>query len=106
MNQANLHDSIQIDVRLVRRLVADQFPDWAGLPIKPVKLSGHDNRTFHLGDQMSVRLPSSQRYAAHIKTEQVWLPKLAPIFLYPSPYHLGWVHRQMLTPGAGRLTGG
>ena len=46
----------QIDTGLVKRLIGEQFPEWAHLEVKPVKFSGHDNRTFHLG--MSVRLPS------------------------------------------------
>ena len=77
-----------IDVSLARALVAEQFPDWANLPIKPVKLSGHDNRTFHLGDEMSVRLPSAHRYVAHVKAEQIWLPKLAPLLPLPIPVPL------------------
>ena len=37
-----------IDERLVRRLVAGQFPQWAELPITPVEVDGWDNRTFRL----------------------------------------------------------
>lgn len=85
MTQRNSRDSVQIDVPLVARLVANQFPDWADLPIEPVKADGHDNRTFHLGDEMSVRVPSAQSYAAHLKTEQMWLPKLAPLLPLPIP---------------------
>jgi hypothetical protein len=40
-------DQVQIDVSLVRRLVAAQFPEWADLPIRPVSSGGWDNRTFH-----------------------------------------------------------
>ncbi len=79
---------MQIDVSLVRRLVADQFPNWSDLPIEPVELSGNDNRTFHLGEEMGIRLPSAKRYAAHVKTEQVWLPKLAPHLPLPIPVPL------------------
>jgi len=67
-----------IDTRLVQLLISDQFPEWADLPIKPVPVSGHDNRTFRLGDKMSVRLPRARAYSAHVQTEKVWLPKLAP----------------------------
>ncbi len=28
-------DTVPIDVSLVKRLIATQFPDWADLPIKP-----------------------------------------------------------------------
>ena len=38
-----------VDADLVRRLVAAQFPCWAGLPVTPVVPGGHDHRTFRLG---------------------------------------------------------
>lgn len=69
---------IKIDVLLLRKLIAKQFPDWASLPIRAVEHSGWDNRTFHLGDEMSVRLPSALAYASQVKKEQKWLAKLAP----------------------------
>ncbi|MCG5469997.1 aminoglycoside phosphotransferase family protein [Micromonospora sp. LAH09] len=68
----------RIDVTLVRRLVAEQFPHWAQLPIRPVEVGGWDNRTFHLGDTMTVRLPSGEGYALQVAKEQRWLPVLAP----------------------------
>ena len=71
-------DKILIDVSLVRRLIATQFPEWADLDIKPVELGGWDNKTFHLGRHMTVRLPSQAAYSGQVKKEQYWLPKLAP----------------------------
>ncbi|WCN78796.1 aminoglycoside phosphotransferase family protein [Micromonospora sp. LH3U1] len=68
----------RIDVALVRRLVAEQFPRWAHLPVRPVEAGGWDNRTFHLGEEMSVRLPSGAGYAPQVAKEQRWLPVLAP----------------------------
>ena len=47
-----------IDVDLARRLVDSQFPQWSDLPITRVELDGWDNRTFRLGDAMTVRMPS------------------------------------------------
>jgi aminoglycoside phosphotransferase (APT) family kinase protein len=85
MAQDDPCDAAPIDVDLVQRLVADQFPKWAHLPIRPVKTSGHDNRTFRLGPEMSVRIPSAHRYAAYVETEQLWLPKLAPHLPLPIP---------------------
>lgn len=76
---------MQIDVSLVKQLVATQFPEWADLPVAPVRLSGWDNRTFHLGSEMSVRLPSAERYAHAVAREQAWLPKLAPHLPLPIP---------------------
>src|SRR5260370_34527714 len=62
---------------LASRLVADQFPQWADLPIRPVDLAGWDNITFRLGDDMSVRLPSGAAYVPQIGKEHQWLPRLA-----------------------------
>jgi len=88
-NIYKLHvDEADIDVSLVRRLVAMQFPQWADLPIRPVKFGGHDNRTFHLGDHMTVRLPSAARYAEQVEKEHRWLPKLAPFLPLPIPIPL------------------
>jgi len=83
--------NINIDENLVSLLVASQFPQWAKLPIKPVEFSGWDNRTFRLGDKMSVRLPSEEWYVAQVEKEQYWLPKLAPFlpFQIPVPLALG-----------------
>lgn len=75
----------QIDTALVRRLVAEQFPHWAQLEIRPVVVGGHDNRTFHLGDELSVRLPSAEAYAPQAEKEGRWLPGLAPHLPLPIP---------------------
>ena len=81
-------DKVDINVSLVRRLLAAQFPRWADLPIKPVEVSGWDNRTFHLGAQMTVRLPSAAPYALQVEKEHRWLPKLAPLLPLPIPVPL------------------
>ena len=67
-----------VDVPLVERLIARQFPQWADLPIRPVAMDGWDNWTFHLGDRMKVRLPSADGYAGQAAKESEWLPRLAP----------------------------
>lgn len=79
---------LDINVALVRRLVATQFPQWVDLPITPVELDGWDNRTFHLGDHMTVRLPSAEGYAPQVEKEHYWLPKLAPLLPLPIPVPL------------------
>ncbi|GIF77379.1 aminoglycoside phosphotransferase family protein [Asanoa siamensis] len=85
-----------IDVALVRKLVAEQFPHWAHLPVRPVPVGGNDNRTFHLGDEMSARLPSAEGYVASVEKEQRWLPVLAPHLPVPIPAPLAQGR-----PGAG-----
>lgn len=84
-------DTVRIDVHLVQQLIALQFPQWAHLPIKPVEFGGWDNRTFHLGRNMSVRLPSGGDYADKVAKEQHWLPILAsslPLAI-PTPLAMG-----------------
>jgi aminoglycoside phosphotransferase (APT) family kinase protein len=78
---------VDIDASLVRTLVASQFPQWAYLPIKAVASGGWD-RTFHLGEGMTVRLPSAARYSAQVEKEQRWLPRLAPLLPLPIPVPL------------------
>src|SRR4051812_42982522 len=79
---------VNIDVSLVGRLVATQFPHWADLPIEPVEFGGWDNRTFHLGRDMTLRLPSAAPYALQVEKEHRWLPRLAPLLPLPIPVPL------------------
>lgn len=82
------NNKIDINISLVHQLITAQFPQWADLPIKPVASSGWDNRTFHLGQHMLVRMPSSSAYEAQVEKEQQWLPKLAPLLPLPIPVPL------------------
>jgi aminoglycoside phosphotransferase (APT) family kinase protein len=77
-----------ITAGLVKRLVADQFPQWADLPAWPVDHDGVDNTTFRLGDTMSVRLPSAEHYVEQVDKEHRWLPVLAPQLPLPIPQPL------------------
>lgn len=74
-----------IDAGLVRRLVAAQFPQWAGLAVRPVAVDGWDNRTYRLGDDMVVRLPTAAGYVPAVAKENAWLPVLAPRLPLPVP---------------------
>ncbi|MCM3627751.1 aminoglycoside phosphotransferase family protein [Paenibacillus glycanilyticus] len=76
---------IEITTDLVRRLVHNQFPEWKDLAIKPVDKSGHDNRTYRLGDDMTVRLPSHEHYASAVEKEVTWLPVFKPLLSLPIP---------------------
>ncbi len=62
---------------LARRLVAAQLPQWSDLPVRRVASEGWDNQTFHLGEEMSLRLPSAESYALAVEKEHRWLPLLA-----------------------------
>lgn len=74
-----------IDAALVRRLVRAQLPQWGDLPVTPVEVDGWDNRTYRLGDELSVRLPTASGYAAAVEKEHRWLPVLAPRLPLPVP---------------------
>jgi aminoglycoside phosphotransferase (APT) family kinase protein len=67
-----------IDAALVQRLIATQFPQWSGLPVRPVEADGWDNRTYRLGTDMTVRLPTAAGYVPAVVKENEWLPRLAP----------------------------
>lgn len=71
-------DEVETDVALVRRLLAGQFPRWAGLPIDPVESYGTDHDIYRLGDHLAVRLPRIGWATAQAHTEAKWLPRLAP----------------------------
>ncbi|PSL53811.1 aminoglycoside phosphotransferase (APT) family kinase protein [Saccharothrix carnea] len=77
-----------IDAGLVRRLLASQFPRWAGLSVTPVEVDGWDNRTYRLGDDLTVRLPTGAGYAPAVRKEHTWLPVLAPSLPVPVPVSL------------------
>jgi len=63
-----------VDEATVVALVADQFPQWAGLPITRVKPGGGDNRTFRLGEGLLVRMPAAAHYIAQVEKEEAWRP--------------------------------
>jgi aminoglycoside phosphotransferase (APT) family kinase protein len=86
----------EIDAALATHLVATQFPQWAELPVVPVEQPGWDNRTFRLGDTMTVRLPSAAAYVASVEKEHTWLPRLAPQLPLPIPVPLA-----LGAPGGG-----
>ena len=79
MARPRMHaDEIATDVYLVRRLLADQFPEWAELPVEPVVSYGTDHDIYRLGDELAVRLPRIGWATAQAAKEAEWLPKLGP----------------------------
>ncbi|MGW1510918.1 aminoglycoside phosphotransferase family protein [Streptomyces sp. NPDC002394] len=81
--------SPRIDTALVERLIAAQFPDWAGLPVREVDSAGTDNAMFRLGDELAVRLPKADWAEGQAEKEQRWLPHLAPHLPLPVPVPVG-----------------
>jgi aminoglycoside phosphotransferase (APT) family kinase protein len=77
--------------KTAQALITEQFPQFAHLEIRPVDHGGHDNRTFRLGNEMSIRLPSAEEYVRQVEKEQQWLPKIAahlPLSI-PRPIAMG-----------------
>jgi aminoglycoside phosphotransferase (APT) family kinase protein len=85
-------DEVHIDVGLVRRLLAEQFPQWADLPIVAADSFGTDNATYRLGEDKAVRLPRFARWAPQVDREQRWLPRLAPHLPLAIPVPLAMGH--------------
>jgi aminoglycoside phosphotransferase (APT) family kinase protein len=81
-------DEIDIDRSLVSRLIAEQFPQWAHLPIAKVRSAGTDNAIYRLGDDMAVRLPRLPAVAGQVEKEQRWLPRLSPLLPLAIPVPL------------------
>ncbi len=71
-------DEVPIDTGLVSRLVRDQFPDWADLPIERIDSGGTVNAIFRMGTDLAARLPLAEWGVPAIETEFVWSPRLAP----------------------------
>jgi aminoglycoside phosphotransferase (APT) family kinase protein len=85
-----LHDGEpDMDEALVRGLIADQFPEWAGLPLRIVDSDGTSNLLYRLGDDLAVRLPRTPGAAADVPREQHWMPRLAPALPVPVPEPVG-----------------
>lgn len=78
-----------IDDDLVRRLVAGQFPQWAGSAVKRLPSGGTVNAMYRLGHDMVVRLPLVEGGADDVSRERTWLPRLAPRLPRPVPEVLG-----------------
>ncbi|ONK15374.1 aminoglycoside phosphotransferase family protein [Streptomyces sp. MP131-18] len=78
-----------IDDDLVRRLIAGQFPQWAGLAVERLPSGGTVNAMYRLGDDMVVRLPLMAGGAGDVSLERTWLPRLAPRLPTSIPEVLG-----------------
>ncbi|WP_345216872.1 aminoglycoside phosphotransferase family protein [Georgenia halophila] len=67
---------VDVDAALVRRLLIDQHPDLAELPLELAN-NGWDNVVWRLGEDLAVRVPRRAVAAGLIENEQRWLPEIA-----------------------------
>ncbi|HXH55397.1 MAG TPA: phosphotransferase, partial [Gammaproteobacteria bacterium] len=82
---------LDITPNLARKLIVAQFPEYAHLAITSVEKQGYDNRTYRLGNDMLIRMPTEESYALKVPKEQAILPKLAPYLTVniPVPIKMG-----------------
>jgi aminoglycoside phosphotransferase (APT) family kinase protein len=71
-------DEVDTDADLVQRLLRDQFPHWAHLPIERLASGGTVNAVYRLGAELTVRLPLTAGGVEDLEREARWLPRLAP----------------------------
>lgn len=83
--------SIMPTLDLARKVITEQFPEYADLPITDVEKQGHDNRTYRLGDHMLIRMPTAADYALKVPKEQELLPQLVKRLSIniPAPIKMG-----------------
>jgi aminoglycoside phosphotransferase (APT) family kinase protein len=70
-------DEVEIGVDLVRKLLAEQAPQWAGLLLGRLPTWGTDHVIYRLGADLSVRLPKIGWAASQGDRERRWLPLIA-----------------------------
>ena len=86
MQAPKLHaGEIDISTGLAAALIAQQFPQWAGLPVCPVNSSGTECVLYRLGDDLVIRLPRRPGESLGANLEQGMLPRLAPFLPVPIP---------------------
>lgn len=80
-----------INIEVVGRLIGEQFPKLAGLPIRPIRSTGTVNVIFRIGDHLYARLPRMEQWAEELEKEWEWLPRLARhiSLRIPEPVALG-----------------
>ncbi len=69
-------DELPVDEALVARMVAEQFPEYAGAPVRRLSAFGSSNALFRLGDELLVRMPRQPGGSSTILKEARWLPYL------------------------------
>ncbi|MBQ1443665.1 MAG: aminoglycoside phosphotransferase family protein [Renibacterium sp.] len=75
---------VPIDEALVTRLLREQHPDLAHLPVHTLS-NGWDNAVFRLGSDFVVRLPRREIAVQLLRNEQLFLPQIAELTSLPLP---------------------
>lgn len=82
-------DQIQVDEDVARRLVHEQFPQWAELTVRTVPTAATVNAIFRVGDSLAARFPLRAAHPAEVRR---WLShesdaarEFATVSTVPSP---------------------
>lgn len=88
---SGLDQKLNITLELAKKLIATQFPEYADLNVREVEQQGQDNRTYRIGNDMLIRMPTAENYALKVPKEQELLPKLAKhlSIAIPAPIKMG-----------------
>ncbi|KAB1940672.1 aminoglycoside phosphotransferase family protein [Micromonospora sp. ALFpr18c] len=64
-------DQVDVSADVVAALVAEQFPRWRGLPVRPLPSAGTVNALFRLGTEVVLRFPLRPYADAELRDELV-----------------------------------
>ena len=78
---------VAIDAELVTRLLREQHPDLADLPLGR-RHEGWDNVTWRIGEELAVRLPRRAIASTMVITELAWLPRISKDWTFRAPVAL------------------
>lgn len=70
-------DEIPTDEAFARRVLREQAPQWADLPLHRIASSGTDNAIYRLGDRLALRMPRRPSAVPLLAKELDWLSHMA-----------------------------
>ena len=89
MTPGRMHEGEQeTSSDLLRRLLAAQFPQWAGEAVRPLTSWGTDHALYRVGDGLLARLPRIGWAVGQVERDLTWLPRLAPALSLETPQPL------------------
>ncbi len=75
-------------IEIVKSLIDSQFPAFSNLQVRDIECSGHDNYTFRLGDDFSIRIPRDKKYEKSIIHESIYLNKIQSGLSFQVPFQI------------------
>ncbi|MEV0624022.1 aminoglycoside phosphotransferase family protein [Nonomuraea sp. NPDC050404] len=80
-------DQVDVPAEVVAALVEEQFPQWKGLEVRPVRSAGTVNAIFRIGDHLAARFPLRMADATRsaLEREARASAELARVSPFPTP---------------------